>query len=47
MNLKINKNLFATWCGMIVIGYDLFDKEDKKLHKCVMKQKINCITIVL
>lgn len=31
MNLEINKNLFAAWCGIIVSGYDLFDKEDKEI----------------
>lgn len=31
MNSEINKNLFAAWCGMIVSGYDLFDKEDKEI----------------
>ena len=30
MNLEINKNLFAAWCGMIINGYDLFDKDDKE-----------------
>lgn len=31
MNSEINKNLFAAWCGMIVSGYDLFDKKDKEI----------------
>lgn len=31
MNLEINKNLFAAWCGMIVSGCDLFGKEDKEI----------------
>lgn len=31
MNSEINKNLFAAWCGMIISGYDLFDKEDKEV----------------
>lgn len=29
MNLEINKNLFATWCGIIISGYNLFDKDDR------------------
>lgn len=31
MNLEINKKLVSAWCGMIVSGYDLFDKEDKEI----------------
>lgn len=31
MNLEINKKLVSVWCGMIVSGYDLFDKEDKEI----------------
>lgn len=31
MNLEMNKNLFAAWCGLIISGYDLFDKEDKEI----------------
>ena len=31
MNLEINKNLFAVWCGMIISGYDLCDNNDKKI----------------
>lgn len=31
MNLEINKNLFAAWCGMIISGYDLFDNRDKEI----------------
>lgn len=31
MNFERNKNLFAAWCGMIVSGYDLLGKEDKKI----------------
>lgn len=31
MNLEINKNLFAAWCGIIISGYDLFDNDDKDL----------------
>lgn len=31
MNLEINKNLFAAWCGMIISGYDLFDSDEKEI----------------
>ena len=31
MNLEINKNLFAAWCGMIISGYNLFDKNNKEI----------------
>lgn len=31
MNLEINKNLFAAWCGIIISGYNLFDKENKEI----------------
>lgn len=31
MNLEMNKNLFAAWCGMMISGYNLFDKGDKKI----------------
>lgn len=31
MNLEMNKNLFAAWCGMIISGYALFDKDDKEI----------------
>lgn len=31
MNLEMNKNLFAAWCGIIIGGYNLFDKEDKEI----------------
>lgn len=31
MNLEINKKLVSVWYGMIVSGYDLFDKEDKEI----------------
>lgn len=31
MNLEINKNLFAAWCGMIIIGYTLYDNDDKEI----------------
>lgn len=31
MNLEINKNLFAAWCGMIISGYDLCDNDDKEI----------------
>lgn len=35
MNLEINKNLFAAWCGMIISGYNLFDKDDEEvLYLC-------------
>lgn len=31
MNLEINKNLFAAWCGMIISGYELFNNDDKEI----------------
>lgn len=31
MNLEMNKNLFAAWCGMIISGYDLFNSDDKEI----------------
>lgn len=31
MNLEINKNLFAAWCGMIISGYTLYDNDDKEI----------------
>lgn len=35
MSLEINKNLFAVWCGMIISGYSLFDKDNKEnSHLC-------------
>lgn len=31
MKLKVDKNLFAAWCGMIVSGYELFSNADKEI----------------
>lgn len=31
MNLEMNKNLFAAWCGIIISGYNLFNSDDKEI----------------
>lgn len=31
MNLEMNKNLFAAWCGIIISGYNLFNSNDKEI----------------